>query len=67
MLDRLDRPFTCRGRMDPLTLQTAVTDSAWVIGPVIGTAFILGARTESAHAWTMDALRGIPPAPAAPG
>lgn len=52
--------------MDPLTLQTAVTDTAWVIGPIIGTAFIMGARTESARARTMDALRGMPPASAAP-
>ncbi|MEF3121683.1 hypothetical protein [Kocuria flava] len=39
--------------------------SAWVLGPIIGTAFILGARMESAHARTMDARRGMPPAAAA--
>ena len=49
-----------------LLLVVAGFSSAWVIGPIIGTAFILGARTESAHARTMDALRGMPPAPAAP-
>lgn len=39
--------------------------SAWVLGPVIGTAFILGARMESTHARVMDARRGMPPAAAA--
>jgi hypothetical protein len=38
--------------------------SAWVLGPIIGTTFILGARLESAHARVMDARRGRPPAAA---
>jgi len=49
-----------------LTNAVAGFGSAWVLGPVIGTAFILGARMESAHARTMDARRGRPPAPAPP-
>jgi hypothetical protein len=40
--------------------------SAWVLGPIVGTAFILGARMESAHAKVMDAHRGMPPAVAGP-
>jgi hypothetical protein len=41
--------------------------SAWVIGPIVGTAFIFGARMESAHAKLMDARRGMPPAVAGHG
>ncbi|GGG64247.1 hypothetical protein GCM10011374_29760 [Kocuria dechangensis] len=36
--------------------------SAWVLGPIIGTASLLGARLESSHARAMDAGRGRPPA-----
>lgn len=44
-----------------LLLVVAGFGSAWVLGPIIGTAFILGARIEAAHARTMDARRGTPP------
>jgi hypothetical protein len=44
-----------------LLLAVAGFGSAWVLGPIIGTAFILGARMEAAHARTMDARRGMPP------
>lgn len=48
----------------PVLLIFAGPGSAWVLGPIIGTAFILGARTESVHSRVMDARRGMPPAPA---
>ncbi|GAA1747136.1 hypothetical protein GCM10009767_02290 [Kocuria aegyptia] len=44
-----------------LLLVIAGFGSAWVLGPIIGTALILGARMEAAHARTMDARRGTPP------
>ncbi|MFF0945692.1 hypothetical protein ACFYE2_15935 [Kocuria sp. CPCC 205300] len=40
--------------------------SAWVLGPVVGTAFMVGARMESSHAKVMEARRRMPPAPATP-
>lgn len=47
-----------------LLLVVAGFSSAWVLGPIIGTALILGARMEAAHARVMDARRGRPPATA---
>lgn len=43
-----------------LLVAVAGFGSAWVLGPIIGTAFILGARMASTHARMMDALRGPP-------
>ena len=39
----------------------------FIIGPVVGTTAVLAGRMEAAHARTMDARRGMPPAVAGPG
>lgn len=55
------------GWSPPAGTDCPTPSQVWVLGPVIGTAFLLGARRESAHARAMEARRGTPPAPAAHG